>query len=59
MGQRHPGLVAGIPGRADAEQRIASMIASEADRLVSSTFSDHILKYFGAAFNANNIRAGQ
>jgi hypothetical protein len=36
-------------------KRIASMIASGQIDLVSSTFSDHILKYFGGGFNANNV----
>jgi hypothetical protein len=50
------------PGSAQAYQdgptlnkRIASMIASGQIDLVSSTFSDHILKYFGSAFNGNNV----
>ena len=50
------------PGSAQAYQdgpalnkRIASMIASGQVDLLSSTFSDHILKYFGSGFNANNV----
>ncbi len=36
-------------------KRIASMVASGQIDLISSTFSDHILKYFGSGFNANNV----
>ena len=50
------------PGSAQAykdgpalNKRIASMVASGQIDLISSTFSDHILKYFGSDFNANNV----
>ena len=50
------------PGSAQAYQdgptlnkRIASMIANGQVDLISSTYSDHILKYFSNAFNSNNI----
>ncbi|HEX4086186.1 MAG TPA: hypothetical protein VHY22_14820 [Chthoniobacteraceae bacterium] len=36
-------------------RRIASMIANGQIDLISSTFSDHILKYFSNGFNANNV----
>ncbi len=35
--------------------RIASMVANGQVDLISSTFSDHILNYFGNDYNANNV----
>jgi hypothetical protein len=36
-------------------KRIASMVANGQIDLISSTFSDHILNYFGNDFNGNNV----
>jgi len=36
-------------------KRIASMVSNGQVDLISSTFSDHILNYFGNDFNANNV----
>ncbi len=36
-------------------KRIASMVSNGQIDLISSTFSDHILNYFGNDFNSNNV----
>ncbi len=51
----NPGSAQSYQDGPSLNKRIASMVASGQVDLVGSTFSDHILKYFGSGFNANNV----
>ena len=55
MGQRGVGSAQQYKDGPALNARIATMVSNGQIDMISSTFSDHILKYFGNNFNANNV----